>query len=216
MAQYELVIFELIVFIFGILALSNVIKNWRQNKNRILIAISIYLISVLMRSIIDVVIYLFDINLDVKIIGYLSFGLILANLLLVIQLEFMLYLKKLTKFYSFPPVMAFYILAGRILIDSGLVFILYITIATFSSAYFLIKDGKSKHNGLAVGMGLFFIMWGVGQMTPIPMVLAIFKVIGMIAMYLGTRGFYERYVFVNVQEEEKIISTWISKLVVKD
>ena len=216
MAQYELVIFELIVFIFGILALSNVIKNWRQNKNRILIAISIYLISVLMRSLIDVVIYLFDINLDVKIIGYLSFGLILANLLLVIQLEFMLYLKKLTKFYSFPPVMAFYILAGRILIDSGLVFILYITIATFSSAYFLIKDGKNKHNGLAVGMGLFFIMWGVGQMTPIPMVLAIFKVIGMIAMYLGTRGFYERYVFVNVQEEEKIISTWISKLVVKD
>jgi hypothetical protein len=216
LAQYELVIFELIVFIFGILALSNVIKNWRQNKNRILIAISIYLISVLMRSLIDVVIYLFDINLDVKIIGYLSFGLILANLLLVIQLEFMLYLKKLTKFYSFPPVMAFYILAGRILIDSGLVFILYITIATFSSAYFLIKDGKNKHNGLAVGMGLFFIMWGVGQMTPIPMVLAIFKVIGMIAMYLGTRGFYERYIFVNVQEEEKIISTWISKLVVKD
>ena len=216
MAQYELVIFELIVSTIGILALSNVIKNWRQNKNRILIAISIYLISVLMRSIIDVVIYLFDINLDVKFIGYLSFGLILANLLLVIQLEFMLYLKKLTKFYSFPPVMAFYILAGRILIDSGVFFIVYITIATFCSAYFLIKDGRNKHNGLAVGMGLFFIMWGVGQMTPIPMVLAIFKVIGMIAMYLGTRGFYERYVFVNVQEEEKIISTWISKLVVKD
>jgi hypothetical protein len=216
LAQYELVIFELIVSTLGILALSNVIKNWRQNKNRILIAISIYLIAVLIRSIIDVVIYLFDINLDVKIIGYLSFGLILANLLLIIQLEFMLYLKKLTKFYSFPPVMAFYILAGRILIDSGFVFIVYITIATFSSAYFLIKDGRNKHNGLAVGMGLFFIMWGLGQMTPIPMVLAIFKVIGMIAMYLGTRGFYERYIFVNVQEEEKIISTWISKLVVKD
>jgi hypothetical protein len=216
MPQYDLLVFEIMLFTFGVLALSNIIKNWKQNKNRILIAISIYLISVLLRSTIDVVIYLFDINLDVKVIGYLTFGLILANLLLAIQLEFMFYLKKLTKFYSFPPIMAFYILAGRVLVDSGIVFIIYITIATFFSAYFLIKDGRNKRNGLAVGMGLFFIMWGVGQMIPIPIALEIFKIIGMIAMYLGTRGFYERYIFVNVQEEEKIISTWISKLVVKD
>ena len=215
MPQYDLLVFEIILFTFGVLALSNIITNWKQNKNRILIAISIYLISVLLRSIIDMVIYLLDINLDVKFIGYLPIGQILANLLLVIQLEFMFYLKKLTKFYSFPPVMAFYILVGRVLVDSGFVFIIYITIATFGSAYFLIKDGRSKRNGLAVGMGLFFIMWGVGQMIPIPMVLEVFKVTGMIAMYLGTRGFYERYIFVNVQEEEKIISTWISKLVVK-
>jgi hypothetical protein len=214
--QYDLLICEIITFTIGSLALLNVIKNWKQNKNRILIAISIYLIAVLLRSTIDVVIYLLDINLDFKVIGYLPFGLILANLLLAIQLEFMFYLKKLTKFYSFPPVMAFYILVGRVLVNSGLVFIIYITIATFSSAYFLIKDGRNKHNGLAVGMGIFFIMWGVGQMIPIPMFLAVFKVIGMIGMYLGTRGFYERYIFVNVQEEEKIISTWISKLVVKE
>jgi hypothetical protein len=216
MAQYDLLTFEIILFAFGVLSLLNIIKSWKQNKNRILIAISVYLISVLIRCLIDIIIYLFDINLDVKIVGYLPFGQILANLLLVIQLEFMFYLKKLTKFYPFPPIMAFYLLVGRILVDSGFVFIVYITIATFSSAYFLIKDGRNKRNGLAVGMGIFFIVWGVGQMIPIPMILGIFKVIGMIAMYLGTRGFYERYIFVNVQEEEKIVGTWISKLVARE
>ena len=172
--------------------------------------------AILVRSILDVLIYFFDLNLDVPVLGYLLLGNIIGNVLFIIQLEFMFYLQKLTKFYTLPPIIAFYLMAGRVIVDSIIPFIIYAIIVGYGSAYFLIREGRQKRNGLAVGMGLFFLFWAIGQTIPVETVFVISRVIAMISLYLGTKGFYEKYVFVDVQEEEKIVSTWISKVVVKE
>ena len=216
MPQYPFLVLEASYFILGVLALKNILKNWRENKNRALLAISVYMVAILARSLLDVLIYFFDLNLDLPVIGYLLLGTIIGNVLFIIQLEFMFYLQKLTKLYTLPPIIAFYLMAGRAIIDSSVPFIIYAMIVGYGSAFFLIKEGRQKRNGLAVGMGLFFLFWAIGQTIPVETFFVASRLIAMISLYLGTRGFYEKYVFPDMQQEEKIISTWISKIVVKE
>jgi len=216
MAEFHFLLFELAFLILGILSAIRVFKSWKETKNRVLFAIGLYISAVAFRSTFDVAIYSFDFSLDVIVAGYLTLGQIIAQFLFIIQLEFMFYLKKRPRLYTLPFVLAFYILMGRVLVDSNMPFIMYAAIVSYGSAFFLIKDGRSRRNGLAIGMGLFFLFWGLGQSIPVDTILIAFKLIGMLAFYLGTRGFYEKYVFINVQEEDRILNTWISKLVASE
>jgi len=187
-----------------------------MNKNRILMAASIYVAAILVRSVIDIAIYSFDLDIDIKIAGGLSIGMILGFILFTIQLEFMFYLKDLPKLYILPLISSFYLALGRVLVDTSMPFIIYAMIVSYGSAYFLIKDGRKSRNGLAIGMGLFFFIWGLGQLFQIEVVFISFRIVAMVALLLGTRGFYEKYVFVNIEEEQRIMGTWIAKLVVKE
>ena len=218
MVEWTYLALEMGYFALGTLSMIKTLKDWKENKNRVLIAISIYMVAVLLRSIIDLAVFLGDFNVDVIVFGYVTFGQILGNILFVIQLEFMFFLKKLTKFYSLPPIIAFYIVYGRTLVDSILPFVIYAMIVSYSSAYILIRDGKRRQNGLAIGMGLFFLLWGIGQtLGPnTPIIFISFRLVAMLALFLGTRGFYEKYVFPDQKKEEKIMNTWITKLVVKE
>ncbi|MHA1192302.1 MAG: hypothetical protein ACTSP9_08405 [Promethearchaeota archaeon] len=216
MPQFLYLGFEIVYFLLGILSMINTLRSWRENKNRILIAISIYVGAVLMRSILDMVSYSADLNLDFIIGGTLTFGQVIGNLLFIIQLEFMFYLKKLKKFYTLPFIIAFYLIVGRLLVDSVIPFIIYAMIVSYGSAFNLIKDGRKKRNGLAIGMGLFFLLYGIGQTINIEIGFVIFKAVAMLTLYLGTRGFYEKYVWPDVKMEEKVLTTWISKLVIKE
>jgi len=216
MPQFLFLLIEAIYFVLGILAMINTLRSWRENKNRVLIAISIYVGAVLLRSLIDIFIYSADFNLDIILGGYLSLGMVIGNILFIIQVEFMFYLKKLTKLYTLPIIINFYIIMGRILVDSIIPFIIYAMIVSYVSAYNLIKDGRKKRNGLAIGMGLFFLLYGLGQTINIEIIFVIFKTVAMLALYLGTRGFYEKYVWPDEKMEEKILTTWISKLVIKE
>ena len=98
----------------------------------------------------------------------------------------------------------------------GAVAVGWISGVGFVLAYFLIRDGKRKHNGLAFGMGVLFFIWGIGQIFPVIIVTSLFRTVAIFSFFLGTRGFYEKYIFPHQEEEEKIMGTWISKLVVKE
>ncbi len=216
MAEYDLLILEIVYFTIGIMSIFTTLKHWKINKNRMLMAASIYVAAVLVRSVIDIAIYSFDLDIDVQVAGGLSIGMIIGFILFTIQLEFMLYLKDLPKLYTLPLISSFYLALGRVLVDTSMPFIVYAMIVSYGSAYFLIKDGRKSRNGLAIGMGLFFLIWGLGQLFQIEIVFISFRLVAMVALLLGTRGFYEKYVFVNVEEEQKIMGTWIAKLVVKE
>jgi len=216
MVQFFYLGIETTYFILGLIAMITTLNNWRDNKNRVLIAISVYIAAVLGRSMIDIAVYAFGFNLDVIVLGYLTIGMVIGNLLFVIQLVFMFFLKKYTKLYTLPFYIAFYLMLGRILVDSIWPFVIYAMIVSYSSAYFLIRDGKRKQNGLAIGMGLFFLLYGIGQTIQVELGFVIFRLISMIALLLGTKGFYEKYVWPNQQEEQRIMNTWITKFVVKD
>lgn len=217
MTELGFMIGEIAYFIMGVISVVTLIKHWKMNSNRMLIAVSVYVCAVLVRSIIDIAIYAFDLNIDIIVAGGLTIGMILGFILFTIQLEFLLYLKNLPKLYTLPLFSSLYIALGRVLVDTAMPFIIYAMIVSYGSAYFLIKDGRKSRNGLAIGMGLFFLIYGLGQtFTMIEVLFVILRIVAMVALLLGTRGFYEKYVFVNVEEEQKIMGTWIAKLVVKE
>lgn len=216
MADIVLLILELVFFTLGVMTFFTTLKDWKMTKNRMLIAVSIYLAVLLGKSINDIVIYLFDLEIDIIVAGGLTTGLIIGLVLFAIQLEFLLYLKDLPKLYTLPFFCSFYLALGRVLVDSSMPFIVYAMIVSYGSAYFLIKDGRKSRNGLAIGMGLFFLIWGLGAQFQIDTVLISFKLVAMVALLLGTRGFYEKYVVVNIEDEQKVIETWIARLVVKE
>ncbi|MFX1497930.1 MAG: hypothetical protein ACFFBH_10410 [Promethearchaeota archaeon] len=216
MLNLEYIIPESFIIAFAVLALMPVFKNWKESKNRMYIAIFAYTIGVIGYSGINIFTYLFEIDTNDYLIGSLRFGFILGYMLLTIQFEFILYLRGLTKFYTLPLVIAFYLVLGHILNTTSMVFILYAMMVSYAPAYFLLRDGKKKRNGLAFGMGLFFLIWGIGQAIPIILITGIFRAIAMIMFFFGTRGFYEKYIFVSQEEEQKIIGTWIAKFVAKE
>ena len=209
-------IVEIAYFIMGIMTILTTIKQWKMNKNRMLIAVSIYIAAVLVRSIIDMAVYAFSFDIDIQVTGSLTIGMIMGFILFTIQLEFMFYLMNLPKLYTLPVIVSTYLLIGRILVDSAMPFIIYAMITSYGSAFFLIKDGRKSRNGLAIGMGLFFLIWGLGSTFQIEVLFVSLRLVAMVVLLLGTRGFYEKYIFVNVEEEQKIMGTWIAKLVVKE
>jgi len=215
MAEFGFLVIEIAYFILGILTILTTIRHWKTNKNRMLIAVSIYIAAVLVRSIIDMAVYGFSFDIDIKVAGGLTIGMIMGFTLFTIQLEFMFYLMDLPKLYTLPIIASTYLLMGRILVDSATPFIIYAMITSYGSAFFLIKDGRKSRNGLAIGMGLFFLIWGLGSTFQVETLFVILRLVSMVALLLGARGFYEKYVFVNVEEEQKIMGTWIAKLVIK-
>ena len=92
MAEFGFLIVEITYFILGILTILTTVKQWKMNKNRMLIAVTVYISSVLVRSIIDVAVYAFSFDIDVKVAGGLTIGMIMGFILFTIQLEFMFYL----------------------------------------------------------------------------------------------------------------------------
>jgi len=216
MADLGFLIAEFVYFIMGLMAVFTMIKNWKMNSNRMLIAVTIYIIAVLVRSVIDIAIYSFDLNIDILVMGTLTIGMILGFILFTIQLEFLLYLKDLPKLYTLPVITSLYLALGRGLVDNIIPFVVYAMVVSYGSAYFLIKDGRKSRNGLAIGMGLFFLIYGLGQTFQVEFLFVTLRIVAMLALLLGTRGFYEKYVFINVEEEQKIMGTWIAKLVVKE
>jgi hypothetical protein len=216
MAEFGFLVVEIIYFTFGILTILKTMKNWKLNKNRMLLAVTVYISAVLVRSIIDMGVYASGFDIDITVAGGLNIGMIMGFILFTIQLEFMFYLMDLPKLYTLPVIITTYLMMGRILVDSSMPFIIYAMITGYGSAFFLIKDGRKSRNGLAIGMGLFFLFWGLGSTFQIEILFVSLRLVAMIALFLGTKGFYEKYVFVNIEEEQKIMGTWIAKLVVKE
>ncbi|NVM46931.1 MAG: hypothetical protein HWN79_18650, partial [Candidatus Lokiarchaeota archaeon] len=72
MPEVGFLIVEITYFILGVISVIPMIKHWKMNSNRMLIAVSIYIIAVLLRSIIDIAIYSFDLDIDILVAGGLT------------------------------------------------------------------------------------------------------------------------------------------------
>ena len=97
MAELGFMVVEITYFIMGIITIITTMKSWRKNKNRMLIAVSVYITAILVRSIIDIGIYAFGFDIDINVVGGLDIGMIMGFILFTIQLEFMFYLMNLPK-----------------------------------------------------------------------------------------------------------------------
>ena len=216
MSDIFVLVMNVLYISFCVLSLFQVTKKWREDKNRMYIIIVFYIMTLILVSLLYIMAIYTAFNTSIVIGGNLTVGLALAFFTNVVQVEFVLYLRKYNKFYTLPLIGTFYIAFGLLLNSSTIFFVLYAMIVGFGFSSVLIRDGKKQRNGLAMGMGIFFLIYGIGSMARSDMFLDIFRVAGVVVFYISSTGFFEKYVFVNEEAEKRIMGTWISKLVVNE
>lgn len=215
MTQLFYSIFETLIIILSTFSLLPIHKKWRETKNRMYLAVIALIVGIMVYSIVNLISLLSDFDTTVYLIGGLRFGYVLGYMLATIQFEFMLYLKRLIKFYTLPLITGAYLILGHILVINSIPFIIYLAFIGYIPPFILLIDGKRNHNGLAFGIGFLFLLWGIGQSIPEITTSTIFRTVAVFLLLLGTIGFYEKYLFSIEEDEKKILGTWISKIVVK-
>ena len=216
MSDTFVLIMQVLYISFCALSIFQVTKKWREDKNRMYFIINIYIVTLIFVSLIYIMAVFTEFNTSIVIGGKLTVGLALAFFTNIIQVEFVLYLRKYNKLYTLPVIATLYIAFGLLLNGSTIIFVLYSMVVGFGLSSVLIRDGKKQRNGLAMGMGIFFLIYGIGAMLRSDMLLDIFRVAGVLVFFVSSTGFFEKYVFVNEDVEKRIMGTWISKLVVKE
>lgn len=216
MSDIFVLIMQVLYISFCALSIFQVTKKWREDKNKMYLVIILYIVTLVLVSFIYIMAVFTEFNTSIVIGGKLTVGLALAFLTNVIQIEFVLYLRKYNKLYTLPLIATLYIAFGLLLNSSTIIFVLYSIFVGFGLSSVLIRDGKKQRNGLAMGMGIFFLIYGIGSMLRNDMLLDIFRVVGVVVFFVASTGFFEKYVFVNEEAEKRIMGTWISKLVVQE
>lgn len=216
MSDTFVLIMQVLYISFCALSIFQVTKKWREDKNKMYLVIILYVLTLVFVSLIYIMAVFTEFNTSIVIGGKLTVGLALAFFTNIIQVEFVLYLRKYNKLYTLPVIATLYIAFGLLLNGSTIIFVLYSMVVGFGLSSVLIRDGKKQRNGLAMGMGIFFLIYGIGAMLRSDMLLDIFRVAGVLVFFVSSTGFFEKYVFVNEDVEKRIMGTWISKLVVKE
>jgi hypothetical protein len=93
--------------------------------------------------------------------------------------------------------------------------IIYATLIGFIIPFVLLREGRRSRNGLAFGLGLFFLIYGISKMVQIEVISDVLRIFGGIVTTLSAVGFFEKFIFVDREREEKIKGAWISKIVEK-
>ena len=216
MSDTFVLIMQIIYISFCALSIFQVTKKWKEDKNRVYLVINLYILTLILVSLIYIFAIFTNFSVGIVLGGNLTVGLVIAFFTNVIQVEFVFYLRKYKKLYTLPLIATFYIAFGLFLNFTIMIFILYAIVIGFGLSSFLIRDGNKQRNGLAIGMGLFFLIYSIGSMLQNDMLLDIFRVAAIVVLYVTSTGFFEKYVFVNEEAEKRIMGTWISKLVVKE
>ena len=207
-------ILEIVFLIFCVITILIVLRTYLEIKESIYLGLIVFFAAMLFNSIFRLT-NLFFIDIDLVLGIRLSLSNIIALLIFSIQLRFFFYLKKLKKLYWLPLVASFYIGFGLFLNDSLILFISYAVIIGFIIPVILLREGRKTRNGLAFGLGLFFLIYGLGKMLQVPLVPEILRIIGIIVSTLAVLEFFDKYLFHDKEEKERIQSAWISKLTAK-
>lgn len=207
-------ILEVVFLIFCVITILIILKTYLDIRESIYLGLMVFFVAMLFNSIFRIT-NLFFIDLDLTIGAKLSLSNIIALLIFSIQLRFFLYIKKLKKLYWLPLVASFYIGFGLFVNVSLVFFISYAVVIGFVIPVILLREGRKTRNGLAFGLGLFFLIYGLGKMLQVPLVPEILRIIGIIVSTLAVLEFFDKYLFHDKEEKERIQSAWISKLTAK-
>jgi len=207
-------ILEVVFLIFCVITILLILRTYLENRESIYLGLMLFFAAMLFISIFRIT-NLFFIELDLVIGARLSISNILALLVFSIQLRFFFYLKKLVKLYWLPLVASFYIGFGLVVNVSLIFFISYAVVIGFVIPVILLTEGRKSRNGLAFGLALFFLIYGLGQMIQIPLVSELLRIIGIMISALAVLEFFDKYLFHDKEEKERIQSAWISKLTAK-
>ncbi len=201
---------EVVFLVFCIVTILIILRTYLEIRESIYLGLMVFFAAMLFNSLFRII-NLF-ITLDLTVGVKLSSSNIIALLIFSIQLRFFLYLKKLIKLYWLPLVASFYIGFGLIVNASLIFFISYAVVIGFVIPVILLREGRKTRNGLAVGLGIFFLIYGLSKMLQVPFVPELLRIIGIIISTLAVLEFFDKYLFYDKEEKEKIQNAWISKL----
>ncbi len=204
-------ILEVVFLIFCVITILLILRTYLEIKESIYLGLLVFFVAMLFNSIFRIANLLF-IDLDLVIGARLSLSNIIALLIFTIQLRFFLYIKKLKKLYWLPLIATLYIGFGLYINESLIFFITYAVVIGFIIPVILLREGRKTRNGLAFGLGLFFLIYGLGKMLQVPLVPEILRIIGIIISTLAVLEFFDKHLFHDKEEKERIQSAWISKL----
>ena len=204
-------ILEVVFSIFCVITILLILRTYLEIKESIYLGLMVFFSAVFFNSLFRIT-SLFFIELDLVFGANLSLSNIIALLIFSIQLRFFFYLKKLIKMYWLPLIASLYIGFGLFVNDSLIFFISYAVVIGFVIPVILLREGRKTRNGLAFGLGLFFLIYGLSKMLQIPLVPEIIRILGIIISTLAVSEFFDRHLFYDKEEKEKIQSAWISKL----
>jgi len=207
-------ILEVVFLIFCIITMVIILRTYLDIRESIYLGLMLFFAAMLFISIFRIT-NLFFIGLDLVIGARLSISNILALLVFTIQLRFFFYLKKLKKLYWLPLVSSFYIGFGLFINDSLIFFISYAVVIGFIIPVILLREGRKTRNGLAFGLGLFFLLYGLSKMIQVPIIPELLRIAAIIVCTLAVLEFFDKLIFQDKEEKERIQSAWISKLTAK-
>ncbi len=215
----ELLVFltlEIFFLVFCVITILIILRTYLENKESIYLGLIVFFAALLFNSIFRLT-NLFYAELEsILIIGErLSFSNIIALIIFTIQLRFFFYLKRLNKLYWLPLIASFYIGFGLYLNTSLIFFISYAVVIGFIIPVILLREGRKTRNGLAFGLGLFFLLYGLSKMIQITIISEILRLAGIIVCTLAVLEFFDKFLFQDKEEKDKIQSAWISKLTAK-
>ena len=201
---------EVVFLVFCVVTILIILRTYLEIRESIYLGLMVFFAAILFNSLFRVINLFITLNLAIG--ANLSLSNIIALLIFTIQLRFFLYLKKLKKLYWLPLVASFYIGFGLYVNDSLIFFISYAIVIGFVIPVILLREGRKTRNGLAVGLGLFFLIYGLSKMLQVPFVPELLRIIGIIISTLAVLEFFDKYLFYDKEEKEKIQNAWISKL----
>jgi len=204
-------ILDIVFLIFCVFTILLILRTYLEIKESIYIGLLVFFVAMLFNSIFRIT-NLFFIDLDLVFGTRLSLSNIIALLIFTIQLRFFFYIKKLKKLYWLPLVAAIYIGFGLYINESLIFFISYAVVIGFIIPVILLREGRKTRNGLAFGLGIFFLIYGLGKMIQLPIVPEILRIFGIIIATLAVLEFFDKHLFHDKEEKERIQSAWISKL----
>ena len=215
----ELLVFltlEIFFLVFCVITILIILRTYLENKESIYLGLIVFFAALLFNSLFRLT-NLFYAELEsILIIGErLSFSNIIALIIFTIQLRFFFYLKRLNKLYWLPLIASFYIGYGLFLNESLVFFISYAVVIGFIIPVILLREGRKTRNGLAFGLGLFFLLYGLSKMIQITIISEILRLAGIIVCTLAVLEFFDKFLFQDKEEKDKIQSAWISKLTAK-
>jgi hypothetical protein len=215
MANLMLMIFQAAIFVLSVIILGISIISYRKS-NIYINLFEVILYSVIVFTAFRTLILSHEaIPDEINLGGGLTINLILTIIIIFMPVQFLLYLGDLRKFYTFPPITAFFMILNLYL--SGIILYYRIAIIVIGAISFaiLFYEGLKRKNGKIVSFAFVF-MYGLSYF-PINLIVGlIFQDIGLLVMILGATGFLDKYILIDEHTQEKIHkikNTWIARRV---
>ncbi|MBD3256049.1 MAG: hypothetical protein GF383_13215 [Candidatus Lokiarchaeota archaeon] len=204
----------IIVIVLSVFCLFFSIKNWMRSKININQFLVFYALSLTIFTVLYIIVQFPNASLLSASIGEnFSLIVVLSHILILIALQFLVYLKNWKMLYTFPMIFGVILLMSLYLTPNIL-----LNVGFFLAVFVLfLYDGLK--NKMGVEIGLAFVVLFALNYFPAPhlfeeLVFPIFRILSMVIVLIGISGILDKLVFIDKEKEAKIRSAWIAKRVI--